>query len=637
MSVTNTNRDNKVVLGMAIPLGENGDHRGQKLSNFLNSLYSTAPTAPRIDLPRICDCWRLVTNSDWVWFWLFNDLTNGWQLLASSSPNEALSVPYTTPGSNKFNVSEYANATQQAIWVSNLDQWEATFEGNRYKAGFANQLREMGCAAFECIPLLPPAFNASVLDSSSKVKLRMAVCAHYRDPRKRITNDSESLLTMGRASAQAVMNSYLMEQRATLLALGSLAASYLAKKNDHPIRQRRTYTKELIDLVREKLSVKYVSIFYRTHGAKTNVTLQCLGSTGLYRTADKTPIPAEKLSGAVYRPGEGATWQVFSSGKPQLSLIGSSPNRDVVHKYRDLPTDIDESTQSGIIYPISEPHVEMELLPNALGVIRCGAATANFHGNPPSNLDQMQILLLDCIARHIGYVLETLTVSVARERAISTVRHDLLAPIQMIRDTVESMLPQPFPFQEDIPAHLKDLLFSTVTTSHLIPRLDPNPSVLGGGIELKPTMIAGDIVARLKAMLTPFTRRQSNMTISFGDFSKIPQVKIDRVLVERVFYNLIMNAIKYGAFGTEIKVIPTLTKDGVIIGIMNEGSGVLDDEKDEIFEGNYRAPRFEKKLGQGLGLKIARAAMRLHDGDVILSQQANPTIFSIVIPRKLIV
>jgi signal transduction histidine kinase len=621
---------------MAIPLGENDDRSGKRLQDFLNSLYKTAPTAPRVDFPMICDRWRIATNADWVWFWLFNDLTNGWQLLASSPPNEALSVPYATPGSNKFSVSEYVNATQEAIWIGNLNQWEATFEDNSYKVGFPNQLREMGCSAFECIPLLPPVFNAGGLDFSSKVKLRMAVCAHYRDPQKRIVYDNESLLTMGRASAQAVMNSYLMEQRATLLALDSLAASYLAKRKNHPLRQLREYTKELIDLVRDKLPVKYVSIFYRTHGAKKNVTLQCLGSTGLYRTADKTPVPANKLSGAVYRQGEGVTWQVFSSGKPQLSLIGSSPNPDVIHKYRDLPVDIEESTQSGIVYPISEPEAE-GLAPNILGVIRCWAATANFQESPASNLDQMQILLLDCIARHVGFVLDTLTASVSRESAINTVRHDLLAPVQMIRDTVESMLPQTFPFQEDIPVHLKDLLFSTVTAFHLIPRLDPNPSELGGEIELKPTMLGGDIVARLKAMLTPFARRQSTMTIGFGDFSKIPQVKIDRVLVERAFYNLMMNAVKYGTPGSEIKVVPTLTAEGIIIGVMNEGSGVHDDEKDEIFEGTYRAPRFEKKLGQGLGLKIARAAMRLHDGDVVLSQQANPTIFSIIIPRKLIV
>ena len=59
-------------------------------------------------------------------------------------------------------------------------------------------------------------------------------------------------------------------------------------------------------------------------------------------------------------------------------------------------------------------------------------------------------------------------------------------------------------------------------------------------------------------------------------------------------------------------------------------------EKDEIFEGNFRSPRFEKKLGLGLGLKIARAAMRKQGGDVVLSQLANPTIFSIIIPRRLI-
>ena len=69
---------------------------------------------------------------------------------------------------------------------------------------------------------------------------------------------------------------------------------------------------------------------------------------------------------------------------------------------------------------------------------------------------------------------------------------------------------------------------------------------------------------------------------------------------------------------------------------MNDGDGILKTEEGEVFEGTYRSPRVEKKLGLGLGLKIARAAMRKQDGDLILSQGMNPTIFSIIIPKKLI-
>ena len=604
----------------------------RKRREFFNRLCAAAPTSPRVDLPIICECWRVVTNADWVWFWLFNDLTNQWQLLASSPPNDQLTVPEFLSVHAKNSVNEYIHASLKPVWVPDVITWEAKHKDGVYKVAFAEMLQKMGCVAFQAVPLLPPVIKGNDLAFSKPTALRMSICAHYRDPNKRVGHDDESLLMIGRTAAQAIMNSYLMDQRSTLLELNSLAAEYLTKKNDYPLLQRQTYVKDLITLVRENLSVKFASIFYRTQGRST---LECLGSTGLYRVADRTPVLPDKLSGAFYRLNEGITWRVFKTGEPYVSVIGPL-DKHIVHKYTELPPEIDDSTQSWIVYAISEPYIEAVQRPAALGVIRCVETWAHLPGNPPCNLDQMQILLLNCIARQIGFVLETLTASVNREKTISTVRHDLLAPIQMIRDTVELMLPDPMPFQEDIPTHLKDLLFSSVTAFHLIPLLDPNPVEIPDCTPA-PVLLSGEIVARLKAMLTPFARRQSDMTISFGDFSKIPQVKIDRVLLERVLYNLVMNAVKYGAKGTEIKIVPTLTKEGVIIGVMNEGSGILEEEKDELFEGNYRSPRFAKKLGLGLGLKIARAAMRKQEGELVLSQLTNPTIFSIIIPRKLIV
>ena len=610
----------------------NNEFSVAKRREFLSRIFGTTPTSPRIDLPMVCDCWRVVTNADWVWFWLFNDLTQQWQLLASSPSNDPLTVPEILSVHTTNSVNEYIHTSRQPILVPDLQTWQVNHKGCTYKVAFVDLLQKMGCVAFQSVPLLPPVIKGNDLAFSQTTELRMSICAHYRDSGKRIIHDDESLLMIGRAAAQTVMNSYLMDQRSTLLELNSLAAAYLTKKNDHPHLQRQTYVKELIALVQEKLSVKHASIFYRTHGG---LTLECLGSTGLYRTSDQTAVPPEKLSGAVYRPNEGVTWRVFESGEPFVSII-KPPGECVVHKYTELPPGVEESTQSWIVYAISEPYIGTVQHSATLGVIRCVGTWAPLPGRPLCNLDQMQILLLNCIARQIGFVLETLTASVNREKTISTVRHDLLAPIQMIRDTVELMLPDPMPFQEDIPANLKDLLFSSVTAFHLIPLLDPNPAEIP---DCAPSavLLSGDIVARLKAMLTPFARRQSGMKISFGDFSKIPEVNVDRVLLERVLYNLVMNAVKYGTKGTEIKIIPTVTREGVIIGVMNDGSGILDEEKDEIFEGNYRSPRFAKKLGLGLGLKIARAAMRKQEGDVVLSQLTNPTIFSIIIPRKLIV
>ena len=603
----------------------------QNRRDFFHNLYSYAPTSPLTDLVLICKYWRAALNADWVWFWLFNDLTKQWQLLASCPDDDIATVPSILSVQSSASVSEYVNVKKQPEWITDLANWRGENGDKKFKVALLELLGKMACAGIQCVPLLPPTITGNDIAAASVAKLRMAVCCHFKNPKSRIEHDAEKLLMMGRASAQAVMNSYLMEQRAAIMELTSTATVFLTQKSDRPLLLRQTYANKLIEIIRDKLSVKYVSVFYRTSGG---ATLECLASTGLFRESDKSKLSNEKISTAVYRQGEGYTWKVFESGNPYLSLIDQPKNGAAVHKYRELPFDVDETKESWIIYPIIDPQSANQPHVN-LGVIRCVATSAHLCHSPACNLDQMQILLLDCIAQQSGFALEALTASVNREKTISTVRHDLLAPVQMIRDTVEGMLPDPMPFHEEIPNHLKDLLFSSVTAFHLIPLLDPNPVEIPE-CSLLPVLLSGEIVARLKAMLTPFARRQSDMKISFGDFSKIPAVKVDRVLLERVMYNLIMNAIKYGARGSEIQVIPTLAKDGVIIGVMNYGVGISEDEKDDIFEGSYRSPKFAKKLGLGVGLKIARAAMSKQGGDLKLSQLSNPTIFSIIIPRKLI-
>jgi len=605
----------------------------QHRRRFFNQLYSSAPTRPSTDLSLICKYWRTVLHADWVWFWLFNDLTKQWQLLASCNNHDVAALPTALSVQNSNSVSEYVNLVKQPKWIDDLSNWQVTHEGNNYRVALSESLQKMGCKGIQCIPLLTPTIVGNDPATSRVAQLKMAICGHFKNNQNRIEHDSETLIMMGRASAQTVLNSYLLEQRAALVDLTSIATLFLTQKTDRPLLLRQTYAKKLIEIICEKLCVKYASVFYRSAGGST---LECLASTGLYRISDGSQIPNEKLSSSTCRQGDGKTWQVFESGTPHLSLIDQDGQPDL--KHRELPPNIDEINESWIIYPLVKPESKAAGQKHKnLGVIRCASTSAHLHQSPSCNFNQMQILLLDCISQQSGFVLEALTANVDRERTISTVRHDLSVPLQMIRDTVEGLLPDPMPFQEEIPSHLKDLLFSAVTAFHLIPLLDPNPAEIAEAeCNIFPVLLSGDIVARLKAMLTPFARRQSDMKITFGDFSRIPAVKIDRVLTERVLYNLIMNAIKYGARGSEIKVVPTLTKDAIIIGVMNDGVGVSEDEKEDVFEGSYRSPKFAKKLGLGLGLKISKSAMQKQGGDLQLSQLVNPTVFSIVIPRKLI-
>ena len=112
----------------------------KKRRTFCHFLAGLAPTSPNIDLPRLCDAWHSLTDADWVWFWLFNDLTKQWQLLAASPQNDRSVIPDTLSVSAKNSVNEYIHNTGKPISVPDLQVWQADHNGGTYKVAFSDIL-----------------------------------------------------------------------------------------------------------------------------------------------------------------------------------------------------------------------------------------------------------------------------------------------------------------------------------------------------------------------------------------------------------------------------------------------------------------------------------------------------------------
>jgi two-component system sensor histidine kinase CpxA len=93
-------------------------------------------------------------------------------------------------------------------------------------------------------------------------------------------------------------------------------------------------------------------------------------------------------------------------------------------------------------------------------------------------------------------------------------------------------------------------------------------------------------------------------------------------LVRSAIENVVRNAVRYTATGTQVEV--SLTAEAVnghrfaVVRIRDHGKGVPDAAIDEIFRPFYRVEdaRDRKSGGTGLGLAIAARAVRLHDGTI---------------------
>ncbi len=104
--------------------------------------------------------------------------------------------------------------------------------------------------------------------------------------------------------------------------------------------------------------------------------------------------------------------------------------------------------------------------------------------------------------------------------------------------------------------------------------------------------------------------------------------------LQRVFDNVLRNAVSYCYENTTIQVKAKQAEDHVLIKITNEGDTIPQERLERIFEQFYRldVSRSSSTGGTGLGLAIAREIVELHHGRIIAHSENGITCFEVTLP-----
>lgn len=111
-------------------------------------------------------------------------------------------------------------------------------------------------------------------------------------------------------------------------------------------------------------------------------------------------------------------------------------------------------------------------------------------------------------------------------------------------------------------------------------------------------------------------------------------MKCDANRMQRVFDNLLRNAVIYSFNGTDINITVTRQKENVMINFTNHGDTIPTEKLERIFEQFYRldASRSTSSGGAGLGLAIAKQIVELHQGTVQARSYDEVIEFEVVLP-----
>ena len=107
----------------------------------------------------------------------------------------------------------------------------------------------------------------------------------------------------------------------------------------------------------------------------------------------------------------------------------------------------------------------------------------------------------------------------------------------------------------------------------------------------------------------------------------------DPLRLERVFENILDNAIKYSPAGTPIHVEVAQEAGTAVVAVRDSGVGILADELPHIFTRFYRASTSKGIPGMGIGLAGAQAIVQQHKGQIkIDSRVGHGTTVTVTLP-----
>jgi signal transduction histidine kinase len=190
-----------------------------------------------------------------------------------------------------------------------------------------------------------------------------------------------------------------------------------------------------------------------------------------------------------------------------------------------------------------------------------------------------------------------------RERSFAAISHDLKTPLTRARLRVEQI--EDSPVKKDLIGDL-DYLESMVKGSL---------KIMTDGIEHENTS-----TIELTTLLASILKKEEIKGLPIKiDFKRTISMKGRALAIERLFSNLINNALTYGE---GVEVTGQKKKTGIYIQIKDKGPGLTDIEKANVFKPYYRIDHDLNDSHSGLGLGIARSIANIHGGELELRDRS---------------
>lgn len=220
----------------------------------------------------------------------------------------------------------------------------------------------------------------------------------------------------------------------------------------------------------------------------------------------------------------------------------------------------------------------------------------------------------------------------SQKRFNSSVAHELKTPLAVIKTNIDVLKSSNCKSLEEYDKTLavveKSILKMNLIIETLLDIIRQENAPLNEIVSIDEVL--EDIVDDLSIIAN-----KKNIKLKLNSYNIKNKIKGNEIMLYRAFYNVIENSIKYNKINGSIDILCYQDLNTIEVKVIDTGSGIKEEDYDEIFKPFYRCEGINSysKNGVGLGLSLTQSVIKLHGGEIKVKSKLNEgTEFTFILP-----